>query len=119
MPHPRSGEILSSNLGATLSKNPLFLRNWEADIGAVTVESCTEDEDPLGYRAVFFFAKESERAEKKKSFVVGASFLAQRAENLRQAGYKAPMTQKAIQHIERALGSALPLFDAEHLGRIA
>jgi len=115
MPHPRSSEILDS----TLSNNPHFLKNWEADIGAVKVESCAEDEDALGYRAVFFFAKESERAEKTKSFVVGASFLAQRAKNLRQAGYKAPMTQKAIQHIENALGASLPLFDAEHLGRIA
>lgn len=113
MPHPRSEEILDS----TLSKNPLFLRNWETDIGAVKVESCRSEEDPLGFKAVFYFTKESARAEKNKSFVVGASFLAQRAHNLQKAGYEAPMTQKAIKHIEDEIGGALPLFDFEHLGR--
>ncbi|MEM7679516.1 MAG: hypothetical protein AAF182_00730 [Pseudomonadota bacterium] len=119
MPHPRSSEILDSSLGATLSKNPHFLKNWEVDIGGVKVESCTEDEDPLGYRAVFFFARESARALKNKSFVIGASFLAQRAENLRQAGYEAPMTQKAIDHIEKSTGKALPFFGNDDVGRFA
>jgi hypothetical protein len=115
MPHPRSSEILN----ATLSNNPLFLRDWETDIRAVTVEVCKKDEDPLGYRAIFFFSPDSERAQKKKTFTIGASYLAQRAANLLKAGYKAPMTQKAIKHIEEKIGGVLPLSDAEYLGRLA
>lgn len=113
MPHPRSGEILNQ----TLSNNPLFLRNWEADIGGVKIESCGSEYDPLGYRAVFFFSREAERAQKNKSFVIGASFLAQRAENLRRAGYEAPMTKKAIADIEAKIGGELPLSDAEYIAR--
>ena len=97
---------------------PLFSRNWEADIRHVKIEACDDGEDPLGYRAVFLLKKESARAKKTKSFVVGASFLAQRSHNLIKAGYKAPMTERAIDQIESKIGGALPFPDVEHLARM-
>lgn len=96
-------------------RNP-FSKNWEADIGGVHIEACNSLEDPLGYKAVFYLNQEKERAEKKKSFVIGASFLAQRKQNLVKAGYKAPMTRRAISMIEGQIGKTLPL-DPEHIIR--
>ena len=98
---------------------PLFPKNWESDIQNVRVESCALTEDPLGYKAIFYLARESERAEKNKSFIIGASFLAQRAHNLEKAGYQAPMTEKAIVLVEDQIGDTLSLLDEEYLGRVA
>lgn len=98
---------------------PLFSKNWESDIQNVLVESCPLTEDPLGYKAVFYLAKESERAAKNKSFIIGASFLAQRAHNLVKAGYQAPMTEKAITLVEGQIGDTLSLLDEEYLARVA
>jgi hypothetical protein len=97
--------------------NPFKSKNWEADIRKVLVEPCDETEDPLGFKAVFYMEKEVELVEKRKSFVVGASFLAQRAYNLTRAGYQAPMTQRAIEMIKETLGTDLPMTDMEHIGR--
>lgn len=108
---------MSETLSEQIMSKPLFPKNWEDDIQAVKIEACPPAEDPLGYKAVFYLAKESERAQKAKSFIIGASFLAQRAHNLVKAGYQAPMTQKAISQVEKKIGESLPLFDAEHLGR--
>ena len=84
-------------------------RNWEADIESVKIEACESGDDPLGYRAVFVLDEEKARMEKKKSFVIGASFLAKRQFNLLKAGYDAPMTHRAIALIESELGKALPI----------
>lgn len=104
-------------LSERIMTRPLFSRNWEEDIRTVRIESCASDEDPLGYKAVFYLRRESERAAKNRSFVIGASFLAQRAHNLIKAGYKVPMTQRAISQVEKKIGDTLPMVDAEYLGR--
>ncbi len=83
-------------------------RNWEANIHDVTIEQCAAGEDPLGYRAVFYLEQYLAQENRRKSFAVGASFLAQRKHNLRKAGYAAPMTKKAIDMLEERLGEPLP-----------
>ncbi len=91
--------------------NPLMSsRNWEENIRSVVVETCAEDEDPLGYKAIFYLTLEAAANTKKKSFEIGASFLAQRYHNLDKAGYKAPMTVQAIEAIEKKIGDNLPMF---------
>jgi len=86
-------------------EKPVFPKNWESDIEQVFVEPCDEQEDPLGYRAVFFLDKTKREA--LKSFAVGASYLAKRRHNLSQAGYDAPMTHRAIDLVEEKIGSSL------------
>lgn len=75
--------------------------NWESDIRDVTIE--TSDADPLGYHAVFHLSEAS--LQKPVTFKVGASLLGQRAKSLALAGYKAPMTKKAITLLEMRLGT--------------
>ncbi len=90
--------------------NPFFKKNWEEDIGRVCVEPCDEKQDPLGYVAVFFVgSKGGKRLGWEKTYSIGASYLARRQHNLNKAGYKAPMTHKAINLIENKIGSALPV----------
>ena len=84
-----------------------FIRNWENNIYRVQIESCDPDEDPLGFKAVFYFEQEAALQARRKSFVIGASFLSQRQKNLVNAGYEAPMTHKAISLIEDQLGKPL------------
>lgn len=93
----------------TILKNPFSSRNWEKNIRHVSVEPCDRQEDPLGYRAIFFLSEDDERAARSETFVVGASYLAQREYNLVKAGYVAPMTQRAIGLIEGKLGTRLPV----------
>ena len=89
--------------------NPFFSKNWEEDIHQVSVEPCDEREDPLGYKAIFFIRDKIKQSREKGTFVIGASYLAQREHNLSRAGYKAPMTNRAIGLIEQKLGSTLPV----------
>ena len=92
-------------------RNPLQgSRNWEENIRSVVIEPCDEGEDPLCYKAIFFLTFEAARNTKKKTFEIGASFLAQRKHNLCKAGYKVPMTVKAIEKIEQKIGEPLPMF---------
>ena len=92
-------------------KNPLDgSRNWEDNIRSVVIEPCDENEDPLGYKAIFYLTFEAARNTKKKTFEIGASFLAQRKHNLSKAGYKVPMTLQAIEKIESITGKPLPMF---------
>lgn len=93
----------------TVFKSSFFSKNWEANIDQVSVEPCDEQEDPLGYRAIFFVNEGIKRAGWDKTFVIGASYLAQREHNLSRAGYKAPMTHRAINLIEQKIGSRLPV----------
>lgn len=79
------------------------VRNWEADIESVVVEECHEEEDPLGYRAVFYARGEAALKAAASGYVVGASLLKARLDNLRRAGFEAPMTSKAIRMVEKAM----------------
>ena len=95
------------------AKNPLQgSRNWEDNIRSVVIEPCDESEDPLGYKAIFYLTFEAARQTKKKTFEIGASFLAQRKHNLSKAGYKVPMTLLAIEKIEAKTGKPLPMFSS-------
>ena len=82
-------------------------RNWETNIEYVSVKACDKSEDPLGFKAVFHLEKNDESQLQAHTFEVGASFLAQRELNLKNAGFKAPMTGKAITLIEEQLGTKL------------
>ena len=89
--------------------SPFFSKNWEEDIRQVSVEPCDLKEDPLGYVAVFFVSEGQEDFSGwKKTFSIGASYLARREHNLNRAGYEAPMTNRAINLIESKIGSSLP-----------
>lgn len=93
------------------STNPLqSSRNWEENIRSVVIEPCETSEDPLGYKAIFYLTFEAARKTQKKTFEVGASFLAQRKHSLSKAGYVVPMTLQAIEKIEAKTGQALPMF---------
>lgn len=100
-----------------LPTNPFRSRNWEANIRKVFIKPCDVDEDPLGYKAVFLFEPALAQEIRKKSFEIGASFLAQRIYNLEKAGREAPMTQQAISMVEKKIGEALAMPDLESLGR--
>lgn len=92
-------------------QNPLQgSRNWEENIRSVVVEPCDAKEDPVGYKAVFYLTYEAARKTQKKTFEVGASFLAQRQHSLSKAGYKVPMTVQAIEKVEALTGKSLPMF---------
>ena len=87
-------------------------KNWEKEISHVCVEACDHVEDPLGYRAAFFITDGAQTSLEvvtamSPAFTVGASFLVKRQENLSRSGYEAPMTEKAINLIERKLGQVL------------
>lgn len=98
------------NRSNKLPKNPFFAKNWEQNIKQVSVEACDRKEDPLGYRAIFFTRDTASQHDVRDDrFVIGASYLAQREFNLSKAGYKAPMTSRAINLIEQKLGSTLPV----------
>lgn len=94
-----------------LLRNPFFGKNWERNVSQVSVEPCDRQEDPLGYRAIFFMrgGEKSPDAVTTETFVIGASYLALRKHNLIRAGYKAPMTHRAIDLIEQKLGARLPV----------
>jgi hypothetical protein len=85
--------------------NLLFTsENWESDIRDVAIEM--SDADPSGYKAVFYLSDASPK--NPITFTVGASTLAQRARSLALAGYKAPMTKKAIALLETRIGVSCP-----------
>lgn len=87
-------------------RDALVPRNWESGVAGVAVEPCAEDEDPLGWRAVFFLSEVAGQ-DNSRSFTIGASLLAQREHNLTRAGYRVPMTQRAIDAIEKNSGEKL------------
>lgn len=91
-------------------KSPYGSRNWEDNIRSVVIEPCDESEDPVGYKAIFYLTFEAAKKTQRKTFEVGASFLAQRKHSLTKAGYKVPMTAKAIEKVEAKIGKSLPIF---------
>jgi len=80
-------------------------KNWESKILSVKIEPCPPHEDSLGYRAIFIQGADGMQAQNNDSFAVGASYLDQRAQKLQNAGYSAPMTQRAISMVEAILQS--------------
>jgi|GEM_PF-1581868 len=94
-------------------RRSLISKNWESNINQVSVEPCDTQEDPTGYKAVFFVKEKINGSSfdrfKTHSFAIGASYLLKRQENLQKAGYAAPMTHKAIHIIENKMGSRLPM----------
>lgn len=81
--------------------------NWEDDIDSVSIEECRKQDDPLGYRVVFYCGCDITFRAAKKQYVIGASFLRQRFESLKRAGFDAPMTMRAIRLIEKKLSCTL------------
>lgn len=77
--------------------------NWEKDVRGVTVEPCDPREDPLGFRAVFVVGEDKPLTQRVNSYVVGASYLRQRLDGIRRAGFEAPMTARAIEMLEDSL----------------
>jgi len=76
------------------------VENWEADIDSVVIEACKEQEDTRGYRVVYCRRGEIALRAAREKYVVGASFLKDRLDHLKKAGFDAPMTLKAIRTIE-------------------
>lgn len=76
--------------------------NWEFDICDISIENCEVDEDPLGYRVVFYRAPDAE------CYAIGASHLSARLKKLSRAGFDAPMTEKALNIIDRKRLRVLP-----------
>lgn len=101
-----------TSIKSVLSRT-LTSKNWESNINQVHVEPCDRQEDPTGYKAVFFVKDKGDKScfdkFKTDSFAIGASYLVKRQENLKKAGYSAPMTHKAINMIESKMGSRLPM----------
>jgi len=79
----------------------LFVRNWEKNITDVRIEPCAYSEDPLGYKAVFITKRGA-----PSHFEIGASLLELRQNNLSKAGYKAPMTERALVILSAKVGGA-------------
>lgn len=72
-----------------------FRANWEFDVRDISVESCHINEDPLGFRVVFF------KLASNDCYSVGASHLSTRLKKLSRAGFDAPMTEKALNIIDQ------------------
>ena len=80
--------------------------NWEKNVKKVKLEPCDADYDPLCMRVVFYKDSDREQEEKRVNrYVVGASYLRERLNGIRRAGYKAPMTEKAISMVEECLAA--------------
>lgn len=78
----------------------VFSRSWERNVRDVRIEPCDKNIDPQGYRAVFVLTHEAQD-EMQRVFYIGASLLEQRVRQIRQAGYRAPMTERALSMLER------------------
>lgn len=83
------------------TQKPGLFKNWERDICAVDLEPCADGDDPSGYKAVFYLTPEAaghaaRNDAQSGTFSIGASLLEQRRNQIEKAGYKAPMTKKAL-----------------------
>tara|TARA_R110001592_G_scaffold20926_21_gene84841 strand:- start:4948 stop:5208 length:261 start_codon:yes stop_codon:yes gene_type:complete len=84
------------------------MANWEEDIDDVVLESCEQDEDPLGFRVVFYKDPMHVYGRDEDRYSIGASYLKNRLDKLRRAGFDAPMTKKAINLIDQKRLRHLP-----------
>ena len=76
--------------------------NWENDVIDVVLETCELDEDPSGYRAVYHkTVPANTNVLSSDWYCIGASYLKNRLEKLRCAGFEAPMTIKAINLLDQ------------------
>ena len=75
--------------------------NWEADVQDVVVETCGEEEDPSGFRVIFYTNEVDLVHEDENSYSIGASYLQNRLKKLTRAGFDAPMTKKAMNIIDQ------------------
>lgn len=75
--------------------------NWESDIADVSVEACNMEEDPSGYRVIFYKNNQRRFHQDDESYSIGASYLKNRLDKLARAGFDAPMTQKAMNLIDQ------------------
>ncbi len=89
-------------------RSSVALANWEEDIDDVVLESCEQDEDPSGFRVVFYKDPMNIYASDEDSYSIGASYLKNRLDKLRRAGFDAPMTKKAINLIDKKKFRHLP-----------
>ncbi len=84
------------------AREPALIRaNWESDIDEVILEPCEQDEDPSGYRVIFYKDPMGKYGKNEDSYSIGASYLRSRLEKLRRAGFDAPMTKKAMTMVNR------------------
>tara|TARA_B100001989_G_C24468905_1_gene428168 strand:- start:37 stop:363 length:327 start_codon:yes stop_codon:yes gene_type:complete len=91
----------NKHLEKVISDNRFRSRNWEEDIDDVTLEECDFNEDPTGFKVRFH--RQGMKAKFEDSFDtfhIGASFLNKRYQRILEAGYIAPMTEKAISLLE-------------------
>lgn len=80
--------------------------NWESDVRDVVLEACELDEDPSGYRAVYHkLVPANANKPDGDKYAIGASYLKNRFDKLRRAGFDAPMTKKAINLLGKRVGS--------------
>lgn len=91
-----------------LTRSSVAVANWEEDIDDVVLETCEQDEDPSGYRVVFYKDPMNMYATDEDSYSIGASYLKNRLDKLRRAGFDAPMTKKAINLIDKKKFRHLP-----------
>jgi len=75
--------------------------NWENDVNEVVLEACELDEDPSGYRVVYHKMPANANKSGKDKFCIGASYLKNRLETLRCAGFEAPMTKRAMNMLNK------------------
>ncbi len=75
--------------------------NWEDDIQDVVVESCNTEEDPTGYRVIFYRDTAAGKQDAENSYSMGASYLRNRLKKLSRAGFEAPMTERALHMINQ------------------
>ncbi len=85
------------------SRNTDEQGNWEKDVHGVALEPCDALEDPMGLRAVFFIKDEKPLTQRTNCYCVGASYLRQRLDGIRRAGFEAPMTARALELVEESL----------------
>ena len=89
-------------------RSSVAVANWEEDIDDVILETCGQDEDPTGYRVVFYKDPMNVYANDEDSYSIGASYLKNRLDKLRRAGFDAPMTKKALNLIDKKKLRRLP-----------
>lgn len=77
--------------------------NWEKDVREVSIEPCDPRVDPMGFRAVFVVGEDKPLTQRFNTYTVGASYLRQRLDGIRRAGFEAPMTARALELVEESL----------------
>ncbi len=82
-------------------RSSVALANWEEDIDEVILEACDQEEDPSGYRVKFYKDPIESLGGDEDCYCIGASYLKNRLDKLRRAGFDAPMTKKAINLIDK------------------